>query len=266
MARRPEDATIWIGYADFLSTLTILFFVLFVGFAAKVVPAGVGVLIGDVRDARTNNPIAGCAVTVGATRSTVSDSLGRFEMRMDSLQHALNIGLGVTCGDNHGDYTDVVSIAPRDTTLHEVRLVVRTSVTVETLAGDALFSPNAFALRPEAIHTVAEVGRRLRTQLATNEMIAVQGHTDDIPFPTESGKDNWMLSGERAAAAARVLAEVAGVPMCQIAIMGFGPSRPIDAVLPGDSPPVRADKRARNRRIEFRRMSGEGLGGGKCAP
>src|SRR5207248_1064141 len=119
----------------------------------------------------------------------------------------------------------------------------------------------------DAIAMLQQLGKRLKSQLASDEVIAVQGHTDDLSFQVGASKDNWVLSGERAAAAARVLTDSAfgvGIPECQVAIMGFGPSRPVDAVTSSDSREARQLKRARNRRIEFRRLRGADIIGGHC--
>ena len=108
----------------------------------------------------------------------------------------------------------------------------------------------------------------LKESLRPGEAIIVQGHTDDLPIPARYGKDNWVLSGERAAAAANVLRDSVGIPLCQVAIMGFGPARP----RPGqrvtwadsETEAQRAQKRAQNRRIELHRVAGTDLIGGTC--
>jgi flagellar motor protein MotB len=140
-------------------------------------------------------------------------------------------------------------------------------VSVDTLPGDALFESNQYVLKSEAIDTLVRLGTQLKAKLASDEIIAVQGHTDDLPYPTGSDKDNWMLSGERAAAAAKVLTDAqfgVGIPACQVSIMGFGPSRPAEVVLSTDDRNERARKRSHNRRIEFRRLKGTDISGAGC--
>lgn len=263
MARRPEDVTVWIGYADFLTTLAVLFFFLLVAVTAR---AGLGsaYLKGSVVNAESSTPIANCEARLGESRRVQTDRDGHFEFLLDSLRGRATVGLRILC-DRFAEYSELLTLGPYDTIQKAIELRPTSQVTVETLSGDALFAPNEYHLKPEAVITVVNLGKRLKLSLAANELIAVQGHTDDIPFPAGAGKDNWVLSGERAAAAAKVLAEGAGIRQCQIAIMGFGPSRPLVPVAGNDGAQDRARKRAQNRRIEFRKVQGADLAGGRCA-
>jgi flagellar motor protein MotB len=260
---RGEDATVWIGYADFLTTLAILFFVLVVGVSAKLAPLGAGYLEGTVRDAETGRAIAKCAADLGTGRQDSTDVAGRFRFTVDSLRGPLTVGLGLAC-TGYARYSEVLSLVPDSTRRREVRLAPKKDVGVETLPGDALFEPNESVLKPEAVDTIVSLGTRLKQGLASDEVIAVQGHTDDVPFQS-GASDNWVLSGARAAAAAKVLTDRVGITECQVAIMGFGPSRPVAVVAGGDTLEERRRKRARNRRIEFRRLRGSDIIGGQCA-
>lgn len=264
--KRGDDATVWIGYADFLTTLTILFLVVIAGLAAKIATAKAGVLTGVVVDAKTAKPVGDCLLKFGESRQTRTDSEGRFVFRVDSLRDAVNVGFVAACR-GFATYSEIQTVRPADTSDIRVQLNPVTSVTVDVIPGDALFDRNEFALKQEAVITIVELGLRLKANLGVGEVIAVQGHTDDVPFPAGAGKDNWVLSGERAAAAAKVLTDPSlgvGIPECQVAIMGFGASRPIEQVVATDSPADSARKRARNRRIEFRKLQGTDMIGGRC--
>lgn len=264
MARRPEDPTIWIGYADFLSTLAILFFILIVGLAARVGRTGTGMVMGTIADADTAHPVSACEVILGANRRDSSDSQGRFKFEVDSMSGRVTVGLSVRC-KGYEPYRDLIAVRADSTSMVAILVSKPTSVTVDTLPGDALFERNAHDLKPQAVGLIAELGGRLRRRLSADEVIAVQGHTDDVDYPLGAGKDNWVLSAERAAAAARVLSDVVGIPRCQIVIMGFGPSRPVAPVSRADSRHSLAVKRAKNRRIEFRLLRGRALAGDACA-
>lgn len=271
MARkqRAEDATVWIGYADFLTTLAVLFFVLMVGIAAKLSSARPGYVRGVVLDADRATPLSGCAADIGAPQADTTDATGSFDLTVDSIRAPLNVGLTLICKE-YDTHRTLVQVEPGKTRLDTTRLRRRKDdvVRVDTLPGDALFEPNQYILKTEAIDTIISLGKGLKARLASDEVVAVQGHTDDVPFPAGAGKDNWMLSGERAAAAARILTDPiygVAIPECQVTIMGFGPSRPAVRVRIEDLPEQKFEKRVRNRRIEFRRLHGPDISGGGCA-
>lgn len=204
---------------------------------------------------------------LGLGRQVRSDTGGQFGFRVDSLREALNIGITAEC-EGYDSYSQIVTVTPGDTTHVAVALAEAKVVRVDTLPGDALFGSSDYTLQPAAIDMLVKLGSRLKAELATGDVIAVQGHTDDLPFQQGAVKDNWVLSGERAAAAAKVLTDPrygVGISRCQVVIMGFGPSRPADPVLRDDSKTLRALKRAKNRRIEFRMLHGAGIVGGQCA-
>lgn len=249
---KGEDATVWIGYADFLMTLVILFFILAVSFAARVVrqPAFVqGIVLSS--NAGGDPGIAGCAVRAGAgeERRQSTGNEGQFEFRLDGLWNPVDVELTVQC-QGYARLDTVAKAIPADTVQLELFLTFQadTAVTVIVLPGDALFPINEYVLRPQARASISAVADTFRRRLGQGELIAVQGHTDSLPFPPGAGTDNWTLSGQRAAAAARMLIEF-GIPECRIVTMGFGPSRPRS-----DSPPE-------NRRIEFRSLRGADLTG-----
>jgi outer membrane protein OmpA-like peptidoglycan-associated protein len=269
MARKHgyDDATIWIGYADFLTTLSVLFFVLLVGVAAKNRSPAPGFISGTVTDEATGHPVSQCAGQVSQAIRAISDAKGQFTLRIDSLGAPTNVGLELQCPGYNGIH-QLVTVRPDDTTSKQFALKRESAVRVDVLPGDALFRSNQSALRPEAVDTIVALGLRIKASLKFDEVVAVQGHTDDIPFPSGAGKDNWVLSGERAAAAAKVLTDETygvGIPECQLTIMGFGPARPSERVLPTDDGTERQRKRSRNRRIEFRRLHGADITGGGCA-
>jgi outer membrane protein OmpA-like peptidoglycan-associated protein len=267
MGRRTEESPVWIGYADFLTTLTVLFFVIAVAFAGKLTHSKSGYVHGEVRAAAGGQGLPGCLIKLGQGRQVRSGTDGRFDFRVDSLRERLNIGIAAEC-EGYNEYSEIVAISLGDTTRVPITLAEAKVVRVDTLPGDALFGSSDFTLQPEAIEMLVELGRRLKSELASGDVVAVQGHTDDLPFQEGASKDNWLLSGERAAAAAKVLTDQGfgvGIPECQVAIMGFGPSRPVVPILPEDSRALRSTKRAKNRRIEFRMLHGTTIIGGHCS-
>lgn len=268
MARQSDDTTVWIGYADFLTTIAVLFFILAVAMAGKIPNLRPGYVLGEVRDSASQRALSGCSPVVGSRRLPATPSDGRFVARVDSILRQARVDVTVECA-GHEPFTRFLRVTAGDTTRVAVRVrpVTRTTWETVTLNGDALFDPLQYQLKPEGLALIIRSGKDLKQRLKPGETIVVQGHTDDLPI-VSAPKDNWMLSGERAAAAALVLTAPqfgVGIPECQVTIMGFGPSRPRFAVQRGDSPAEQARKRALNRRLEFRRLSGTDLIGGKCA-
>jgi flagellar motor protein MotB len=112
------------------------------------------------------------------------------------------------------------------------------------LQGEVLFASGSDALTPEGVALMTEIGRGLKTLLASEaerQMVLVGGHTDDRPIH-ERFASNWELSSARALAVAAVLRR-AGVPADSVVAAGFGQHHPR----------ARNDDdagRAQNRRIE----------------
>jgi outer membrane protein OmpA-like peptidoglycan-associated protein len=273
MPHPREDSTVWIGYADFLTTLTILFFILVVGLAART-PRGPAVVSGDIRNGKTGQPVVDCLTNMGPGRKQRTDSAGMFRFKISGISERIELDLRAECA-GYEPYEQPVEIVPADTVRVPIVLNPDTShvitgdsaIRMISLPGDELFERNDFRLRPEAIGNIRDLGLRYKQLLHSSEVIAVQGHTDDSPFPPGAGKDNWILSGERASAAAKVLTDPmygVGIPECQVIIMGFGPSRPIEPVHSTDRPNERDRKRMANRRIEFRMLKGAAIAGGIC--
>jgi flagellar motor protein MotB len=272
MSDRDEDPTVWIGYADLMTTLVVLFFALYAA-AAMRSRQGEALLRGSVRDARSGAVLPGCAVRLGIARESRTADDGSFAFRLGELRTSAALDARVVCS-GYGHYADTVRVAPGDTT--EFAVVLRPlrneppaeeAITVRVVAGDALFGRNDYELRAGALDSLRKIGLELRRHLRPGQVVAVQGHTDDRPFPAGTDKDNWVLSGERAAAAARILTHPAhGVrlPECQVIIMGFGPGWPRQPVSPGEPAATREAKRTANRRIEFRVLQGAEVAGGTC--
>lgn len=273
MAHRDHETPVWIGFADFLMTLAILFFVFAVGIAARA-NSGPAHLVGVVRDSASHELLNDCPVRVGPGRETRTGKAGAFIFRVDGLSSRFTIDLDVTC-PGYGQYRNAVTLHPGDTTRVNVLLNADgsprpdsdTTLSVHRIPGDVAFERNDYRLTDQGIRLIRQIGLAFRDSLRAGEVIAVQGHTDDLPFPAGAGKDNWILSGERASSAAKVLTDAqygVGISPCRVVIMGFGPSRPIEAVQAKDSRVERAHKRERNRRIEFRTLAGTDVSGAEC--
>jgi len=120
---------------------------------------------------------------------------------------------------------------------------------VEVIEGGILIRDQL--LFPLGSAEVSEKGKRLLADVAakfkaSNEVIQVDGHTDDIPVKkpetVQKFGDNWGLSAMRAVAVARLL-EKNGIPGKRLYIRGFSMFRP-------RVPNTSAENRSRNRRVE----------------
>ncbi len=136
---------------------------------------------------------------------------------------------------------------------------------VEVIEGGILIRDQL--LFPLGSAEVSEKGKKLLADVAakfknTNEVIQVDGHTDDIPVqkPETVKKfgDNWGLAAMRAVAVARLL-EKYGIPGKRIYIRGFSMYRP-------RVPNTSLENRSKNRRVEVMFLPPQAAGAAKPAP
>lgn len=268
------DTVVWIAYTDFVTALALIFLVL-AAVLAFVAVSGPAAVDGHVRNAE-GAPIDDCEINLDAgefTRFTRSDRQGIFEFLVRDLAEPNTIEVTARCIDYHEKRVSI-EVEPGKTALVTIEVGRRNGpsgpaksdgngdIRVIRLPGDLLFELDQYVLTPKGIALLTTLGRDFFPKLTPGTVLAVQGHTDDLRFLPGSGKDNWTLSGERAAAAARVMIDSTDFLPCNIVIMGFGPSRPlipIDSV--NDPPDTIREKRAENRRIVFRFLKGGDVAG-----
>ena len=78
----------------------------------------------------------------------------------------------------------------------------------------------------------------------TDGLIAVAGHTDNIPISTSRYRSNWELSTSRATSVVHELLRYNTIPPERFVLEGYADTRPL---APNDS----AENRATNRRVEI---------------
>jgi len=296
-----HDNVGWIAYTDFFTALALVFIALFV--ITKVQSSSeVTIVEGDIKNAE-EDLVSDCevkldldSIQVNATRFTRSNREGGFNFVVDGLKEATESKVTARCpsydsvsaevtlvsGNRHQVPLEVGSRRPGpecytpicwNEKFDSLRAELRrgAGIEIDTIPGSALFSINSSVLTPEGKTSMRDLAKRLQNQELlsdTTKVLAILGHTDDVPFPAEIGGDsvdyNWTLSAQRAAAAAQFLISdsIGGNPeyKCRIVAMGFGPSRPlepVDTLLDADATQRR--KRARNRRLEFRVLNGSDL-------
>jgi chemotaxis protein MotB len=90
----------------------------------------------------------------------------------------------------------------------------------------------------------------IMAQAAKDQMIFVEGHTDDSPIATDRFPSNWELSAARASLVVRML-EAKGFSKERLSPQGFADSRPILPNRDEAGKPI-PDNQAQNRRVVIR--------------
>src|SRR5690242_8884374 len=142
MARRHEDATPWVGYADFLTTLAMLFVLIIIAAAAHR-KRQAGFVIGTVTGVASQEAITSCLARLGANRQQRTDAQGSFEFRIDAIVEAVTTSLDVRC-PGYGAYSELLTIPSGDTIRRTIRLRQISAITVVRLPGDALFGSSSY--------------------------------------------------------------------------------------------------------------------------
>jgi len=106
---------------------------------------------------------------------------------------------------------------------------------------DALFRPGSADLEPSCRSALDAIAVALARR---EELLRVEGHTDDRFEPSPRYPTAWELSVARAAAAARHLVEAGGIAPERVSVAGYAGYRP---AVPNRSPALRA----RNRRVDI---------------
>jgi chemotaxis protein MotB len=115
-----------------------------------------------------------------------------------------------------------------------------------TVPDQVFFASGQAKLSPRGQGVLRQIARILNQSTNANQLVRVDGHTDDVPirkvrhlYPT-----NWELSTARACTVVRYLVDRAGVRSSRIYPAGFGSTKPRAS---GSS----STARAKNRRVEI---------------
>ncbi len=103
------------------------------------------------------------------------------------------------------------------------------------------FQSGSAELRFEYIPVIAKIRDLL---LDISGKIAIEGHTDNIPYGGRQFESNWDLSSARALAVAHELFSDRRINQSRFSITGYADTRPL-------APNSSAELRARNRRVEI---------------
>ena len=260
MSRRGmrEDSTPWIGYADFLTTLAVFFFVGML-YAHGRQPQTVAAIL-SVSDGITGASLAGCKADLGGMAKGDTDEHGHVRLEIDSVAGDATGVVEVQCDGYSAARVKVRLTAGGTPEAYPVKVSKEEVMIVRRVPGDALFGKDSFDLRSVAARsTVRSIGRDLEAGKGDRDMILVEGHTDDREYAPNAGTTNWMLSAQRAAAVAAELESV-GLDKCELSVRGFGATSPREPVQVGtDIWSELERKRALNRRVEFKVLPGQSL-------
>lgn len=134
---------------------------------------------------------------------------------------------------------DQVESAMSDLIKADLVVVRRSDFWIEVeIRTDILFPSASAQLAPNAVGVIDRLGKVLAP---LNNLIRVEGHTDNRPIKTVAFYSNWELSAARAASVVRVLASQ-GVDPARLAVIGYGENRP-------RASNATADGRDQNRRV-----------------
>lgn len=226
---RTKD--VWLTmYADFITTLTIFFILLFYGAMLQARKT-----MSDEEQADYNSAVS----------EAVYDKQNTAEKEAEAKEKALE---SVKLEDGK-KLKDVAGVA-----------VTRRDVTI-TLPEELLFESGKAKLSEEAKPLVRKIGQLL---LRYPGKVAIEGHTDDVPINqvpppgmrswevalARAGGDgpyasNWELSAARSLQVLHLLTREKIVPPEKLVAKAYGPSQP---VAPNDTD----EHRAKNRRIEIK--------------
>jgi outer membrane protein OmpA-like peptidoglycan-associated protein len=252
--REGSFSVAWIGYTDFLMSMAILFYLLWLGTKGS----GTAVVTGRVAPPSPGADMAQLRVVVEGLVDVKCDSEGRFKFVIDRIANPMPVPLQVF--ESSVVVMDtVVSLAPGKST--DVLLSTGSRATrIRTLSASALFKTGQWGLTQEGKDSLSAVANEYRPLLSGKRMLCICGHTDRQPW-TAGPIDNWDLSTLRALSAARYLMREAGIEQRRIVVAGFGEWHPLADPDRKSPPAMRGEVLARNRRIEFRLLdSGEDLG------
>lgn len=138
---------------------------------------------------------------------------------------------------------DIEETLTQSQVIEAVEIDYTSQYVVLTLNGALLFDSGKAQIRPESQAVVDSIGEML--QGYTNNIIEIEGHTDNVPIHTAKYKNNNELSSARALAVAEYYIENKGLDPSKLKYSGRG-----EYVPAADN--ATAEGRAQNRRVEIK--------------
>ncbi len=173
---------------------------------------------------------------VEGTTSTRGGSDGE-----DIQQSKLVEQLEALIKETEGDAVDLANAMKDEIARGEVEIETHARQIIVRIKEKGSFSSGSATLTAAFI----KVLKRLQDVIAEKPgMIAVQGHSDNIPIRTSRFRSNWELSSARAVSVAHGLLVGGKLDPRRFSVSGFAETKPL---APNDS----NEARARNRRVEI---------------
>ncbi len=125
-----------------------------------------------------------------------------------------------------------------------------------SLPSDYLFKSGSDVVQKGALSSLAPMFKAIRQMDEhKDDLLIVEGHTDDVPIKTKKFPSNWELSSARATNIATYLVNQISYPGSTISVTAFADSRPKEAYEDGYGNRKKGDElrsaRKTNRRVEI---------------
>ena len=125
---------------------------------------------------------------------------------------------------------------------NDVKLVAGTKEIKIVIANPILFDIGKGELKPQALPVLKNLAELFKDN---DNLIRIEGHTDNVPISTEKFPSNWELSAARAINVIKYFIDTAKIPPARLEALGYGEFRPtaLNETVAG---------RAQNRRVEIK--------------
>lgn len=234
MARRkhieedPSHDRWLVSYADFI-TLLFAFFV--VMYAISTVNEGKYRVVSDSMTAAFRHDRIVVARDNTQTAARIMTPTPRPVVKIDPVRRQREQRLMGLAGDISAALQPLVQSG-------QVRLTQTASGLAVEISASVLFSPGQAVLQPDSIAALAAVALVLSN---VDNVVHVEGHTDNVPISSGQYPSNWELASARASSVVRLFV-VGGVDPARLMAIGYADNRPVG---PNDT----VEGRARNRRV-----------------
>ena len=125
----------------------------------------------------------------------------------------------------------------------ELKVEMQDRGVVVTMLTEVLFDSGKTTIKPDSKKTLEKVAQVINDRQSKNNLIYIEGHTDNVPIKYSGYKSNWELSTTRATEVLHFFVDECKINPARISATGYGKYRPV-------APNNIAQGRAKNRRVE----------------
>ncbi len=241
-----------ISYADMM-TLLMAFFALMYALSpqqtSSATSSAVAAQNGGPTKQMDNGETKGQAAgqSQGQTLSQAQAANAEAKEKMEIVQESLAEAVGGKVNKPFKDLADKLEKMIKENHLeNQVKVESFLSSLSLKFIGSTVFGDAQSELNPELVPVVDKMLALIATEAKEN-MVTLEGHTDDRPIVSERFPSNWELSAQRAGTLARML-EKDGLTRDKILVVGYADSKPVapNRNEKGEPDPV---AQAKNRRV-----------------